>query len=681
MRTINLFEVWGSIAIQDGPAMQALNNVEKQAKGLSDKLGKMGKKMGDVGKKMTLAVSAPIAGMVGIMANSAMELEATEAKYAIVFGDFREEADDFIKQFQKLTPATTAEARNMASGIQDLLVPLGFMREEATQMTSEFMHVTGALANFNNGTHSAEQVSRAMQGAITGQYESLKALGIQLDVGVVKQKAVEMGLASTTDEVTKQDMAQVALSEIYRQSTDALDAYTEESLDAKTKMGLLRASIGDLGASFGEHLLPIIENAVKKIGELADWFGQLDESQQKTILKVMGLVAVIGPLLVIFGKILTILPLIKTAFLALTSPIGLIVVAIVGLIAVFVALYKNNEEFRNKVNEVWEKIKETFSVAWEFIKKTASAFVEWFKVMWDKYGDGIMNAASKAWDYIKTVFEIALDNIKALFAVFKALFSGDWEGMWDAIKNFVNTVWENIWKFIGAWLDSILATLGAIIPMFLDAGKALINAIWDGIKAIYKAVVDWFRDLFKDGIVGALASIGSAMFNAGAKLISSAWDGMKSIGSSVADWAKGFFGGLKGDAEDALSAVERSAKFAEDALARAKNASEQAKSFYDTDDIYDPIQGSGGRNKPVYKFDDGSSFQSFAKGSKYIPFDMMAKVHKGEKIIPASEVRQQNQEMGINIETMIVREESDIKKIAREIFLMQKMEGRGMGYA
>ena len=279
------------------------NDFKKAMDDANAKVNSSFQSMTKAGKLMTAGLTVPIAGVATVFAKSAMDLEATEAKYNTVFGNMTADADEFIKKFQELTPATTAAARNMASGIQDLLIPMGFAREEATKMTGELFHVSGALANFNSGTHTAEQVTAAMQSAILGMYRPLASLGIQLDATTVRQKAVEMGLAATTDEVTKQHEVMVMIDQVYKQSGDALDAYTEANLDAKTKLGLLRAEAVDVAAAFGTHLIPFIGKTIDKVREGVDWFANLSEEKQLLILKIMGVTAVIGPLLMIFGQL------------------------------------------------------------------------------------------------------------------------------------------------------------------------------------------------------------------------------------------------------------------------------------------------------------------------------------------------------------------------------------------
>ena len=323
---------------------------------IKNNMQNIGQNMQNVGANLTKYVSLPLAAVGAAALHSAMELEASQAKYETVFAGMTESSDAFIREFQKLTPATTAEARNMASGMQDLLVPMGIARDEATRMTGEFMHVAGALTNFNSGTHTAADVTRALQSAMTGQYDSLKALGIQLDVNTVKQKAVEMGLVSNVNEVTKATQAQVLLAEIYAQSGDALNAYTEENLDAKTQLGLLKAEALDVAAKFGEVMLPILRDVIEVVRGAIEWFGGLTEGQRKVIVIVGALAAALGPLLLVLGSLIVAMPAlvagvgaVGTAFTLFTGPVGLAVAAVGALIAAFALLRKN-----------WDKVKGIF---------------------------------------------------------------------------------------------------------------------------------------------------------------------------------------------------------------------------------------------------------------------------------------------------------------------------------
>ena len=106
---------------------------------------------------------------------------------------------------------------------------------------------------------------------------------------------------------------------------------------------------------------------------------------------------------------------IKGAFLA--NPIGVIIVAIIAVIGIFVVLYKKCEWFRNMVNAIWIAIKNTFTNTWQWIK--------------DKFHN-LIGIASNAWTSLK---DSAINSLEYLKKPFKEFF--DWiNKKWESLKNF-----------------------------------------------------------------------------------------------------------------------------------------------------------------------------------------------------------------------------------------------------
>jgi phage-related minor tail protein len=87
------------------------------------------------------------------------------------------------------------------------------------------------------------------------------------------------------------------------------------------------------GAAFviGDALAPALNSVATFVTDLASDFSNLSKSTQKNILIVAGLVAALGPLLIILPTLISALPLIAGAFAAMTGPIGLAVIGIGAL--------------------------------------------------------------------------------------------------------------------------------------------------------------------------------------------------------------------------------------------------------------------------------------------------------------------------------------------------------------
>ena len=112
------------------------------------------------------------------------------------------------------------------------------------------------------------------------------------------------------------------------------------------------------------------------------------------------------------GLIKTVGTALKIAFTA--NPIGVIIVAIIAVIGIFVVLYKKCEWFRNMVNAIWKSIKDTFSNVWEWIKGRFNALID---------------IGANAWDGLKNSATIIIDKIKDAFKGFFDWLHNKWENL------------------------------------------------------------------------------------------------------------------------------------------------------------------------------------------------------------------------------------------------------------
>src|SRR5699024_2154954 len=126
------------------------------------------------------------------------------------------------------------------------------------------------------------------------------------------------------------------------------------------------------------------------------------------------------------------------------NPIGLIVLAIVGLVAAFVTAYKRSEKFRAVVDAVWQGVKDTVSVVWDFLKtKVFQPLVNWIKRMWERF-QTFKERTTDAWDSVKTALKAGWDWIKS--KVIDRFILG-FKVLQDAVKKRVDKVKE-IWATI-----------------------------------------------------------------------------------------------------------------------------------------------------------------------------------------------------------------------------------------
>ncbi|NFH74527.1 phage tail tape measure protein, partial [Clostridium botulinum] len=180
-------------------------------------------------------------------------------------------------------------------------------------------------------------------------------------------------------------------SNLYDQIGNAGGAASEQAktmLDnLKGKATLLQSALEGLGIQIGDIILPWIEAFTNKINGLVTWLSNLSPTVQKVIVVIASLVAALGPVLIIIGKMATgisalmgaaikikefattiqlvskasslgssAMSLLGTAIGFILSPVGLVVIAIAGLVAAFVYFWNTSDSFREFWINLWDTI-------------------------------------------------------------------------------------------------------------------------------------------------------------------------------------------------------------------------------------------------------------------------------------------------------------------------------------
>ena len=77
--------------------------------------------------------------------------------------------------------------KKISAGVQDIIVPRGFSREEASNITKLIVERGAAIAEFQG--IEAQQGIDAVTSALLGQTRSLKSLGVELSATLINERA------------------------------------------------------------------------------------------------------------------------------------------------------------------------------------------------------------------------------------------------------------------------------------------------------------------------------------------------------------------------------------------------------------------------------------------------------------------------------------------------------------
>jgi len=244
-----------------------------------------------------------------------------------------------VEKANKRLASTLLDAKDGLSTATDAMDRLGLSIEDFEGLNPEeaFIKMAGAVADIEDplersalaqdvfGRAGTEMLPMLSEGT-----EGLKAMMVEAEkFGPIMGKEAAEAAAKLTDQMTQ-----------------------------------LKGGFQKIQASIAEQLIPILIPLIDKIrnaiSNVATWMKE-NPGLTKTIIVIVGaiggLLTVLGPLLIMLPGIIAALPILGAAFAILTGPVGLIIAAIVGLIAVGVLLVKN-----------WEKVKLFFVGMWATIK-------------------------------------------------------------------------------------------------------------------------------------------------------------------------------------------------------------------------------------------------------------------------------------------------------------------------
>lgn len=238
------------------------------------------------------------------------------------------------------------------------------------------------------------------------------------------------------------------------------------------------------------------------------------------------------------------------------NPIGLIITAVVALVALFIVLYKRSDTFREIIQKIGEKAKAAFDAVIGAVKKV----IDWVKQNWPlllaiitgPIGLAVLFIV-KNWDKIKEVVTKAIDKIKEIGAK-----------IWDWIVDKMKVAWElykGVWTTIFDWVKGLGAKLAEIGATIWNWIVDYIKMTYENLKFVFTTIVDFVK-----GIPAKFAAAASAIWTWITDKLSAAYTSIQTkfteivnyvgtLKDKVADKAKGIWDGIKDSFKSALNFI------------------------------------------------------------------------------------------------------------------------------
>jgi TP901 family phage tail tape measure protein len=446
----------------------------------------------------------------------------------------------------------------------------------ATELAKYGVEVYDAQGNMN----SLSSILTGVRGVWNNLTDEQQANLAKTIAGTNQFSALQTIMSGLSDEAIASGMSFSDYSEALQNcdgtASDMAATMQDNLLGRLTQ---LKSKLEDVGITIGNSLMPFMEKAVAKIGELADKFAALNPQQQETILKIAGAVAAIGPLLTIVGKAISVsgqlssgigkvvgklatmgttasgatggMAVLKGALAAITSPVGIAVAAIAAITAVIVTLWNTNEDFRNRITEIWNRIKSVFTEFGQHITDKLNSlgfdfenFGEVVKAIWEGFCNVLAPIIEGVFNNIAIFIETTLNVITGVFDLFVSLFTGDWSGAWDAVKG----IFESVWNGLKEYISNILNTIKGVVDTFLGLFGTSWDEVWNSIKTtfenIWNGIVSFFTGIL-DGIRNAVTTAWTAVSTTISDVLTGIWNTVSNIFTTIRDFVSTVFETIK----------------------------------------------------------------------------------------------------------------------------------------
>lgn len=269
-------------------------------KSAGDKMSTVGDKISSVGSSMSKYVTAPILAAGVASFKMASDLQENMNKTEVAFGDA---ADGVVKWSENTIEKfglAQSTALEMASQFGDMATSMGFTTDEAAGMSESLVGLAADLSSFKN--ISTDQSMTALNAIFTGETESLKRLGVVMTEANLQAYAMSKGLSKSYKEMSQAEKVSLRYNYVLEMTKNAQGDFERTSDGAANQMRIMRERVKELGAQFGEKLLPVGEKILSFVNDLLDRFANLDDGTQNTIIQVGLFAAALGPVISTVGK-------------------------------------------------------------------------------------------------------------------------------------------------------------------------------------------------------------------------------------------------------------------------------------------------------------------------------------------------------------------------------------------
>lgn len=455
--------------------------------------------------------------------------------------------------------AMAAIMRDITNGMKDGAIRIGETSVAVMDAQGNFRDLTDILTEVEAATNGMGDAERAVALSSTFTADSTKGLNLILNEGMDNIAGYEEELRGASG--SAEEMANIMNDNLSGDVAAMNSAFEElglkiyDALESKLRAGVQFITNG---------VIPAIE-----------WLG--GHIPEVTI-AVSGLGAVIAAMN--WGTISSKIAMVKGALVKLAAALGGVSLPAIAIIAVITAvalaftnLWKNNEEFRNKITAIWDGIKAKFDEFGQGIVDRLNALgfefediTEVMKAVWDGFCEVLAPIFEGVFQQISNILNEALDILTGLFDIFAGIFTGDWDMVWQGVQEVFGAVWDFVVATFENWIstftslaDTVLGWFGTDWETVWTNVKTFFSDTWNAISSFFSGILTGIKTFFTDtwnAIVSFFSGILSGIYSSVTGTMTEIHDTFTNIWDSITGFLSGAWETIKNIVTVGIMAVK-----------------------------------------------------------------------------------------------------------------------------
>lgn len=455
--------------------------------------------------------------------------------------------------------AMAAIMRDITNGMKDGAIKIGETSVAVMDAQGNFRDLTDILTEVEAATNGMGDAERAVALSSTFTADSTKGLNLILNEGMDNIAGYEEELRGASG--SAEEMANIMNDNLSGDVAAMNSAFEElglkiyDALESKLRAGVQFITNG---------VIPAIE-----------WLG--GHIPEVTI-AVSGLGAVIAAMN--WGTISSKIAMVKGTLVKLAAALGGVSLPAIAIIAVITAvalaftnLWKNNEEFRNKITAIWDGIKAKFDEFGQGIVDRLNALgfefediTEVMKAVWDGFCEVLAPIFEGVFQQISNILNEALDILIGLFDIFAGIFTGDWDMVWQGVQEVFGAVWDFVVATFENWIstftslaDTVLGWFGTDWETVWTNVKTFFSDTWNAISSFFSGILTGIKTFFTDtwnAIVSFFSGILSGIYSSVTGTMTEIHDTFTNIWDSITGFLSGAWETIKNIVTVGIMAVK-----------------------------------------------------------------------------------------------------------------------------